>query len=488
MNQAIRRVWLAVVALLIVVLGATTYIQFFAADALNNNALNTSRKLDAANAQPRGAIIVGGTPIAESKKNADESTYSYRRVYKDSELYSGLTGYYSLDAGLTQLEASQNTVLTGSSDTQFFDRLANLFTGQANLGANVELTIDKKIQQAAYDALPDGKKGSITVLNPKTGEVLAMVSKPSFDANMLSVQNTAQLRANRAELNNVKNLAINWNPAVYDRVSPGSSFKILDLVAGLESGYFKVDGEYENPTKWTPPGTSKAIGNFDHGNCAAKPNKAPLSFIVAQSCNTPFTMGVQEIGADKMKEVTERFGFNSKPDWLGLAPTSSSIWPEDMNASELSYASIGQFDVQATTLQMAMVAAGIANDGSLMKPQLVKQITAQNLQVLQGFKPEKLRDVTTAKVANEVTDLMRGPVKSGTATHAQIPGLDIAAKTGTAQIGNDGMRVHAWIAGFAPADDPTIAIAVNVQDISYDESRNLTSEIMKKVMKAVFNK
>ncbi|WP_291277637.1 penicillin-binding transpeptidase domain-containing protein [Galactobacter sp.] len=487
MNQAVRRVWVAVVALMAIVLGATTYIQFFAADSLNNNALN-NRQLIANYGQPRGAILVDGEPVAESVKNSDGSQFDYRRVYHNADLYSGLTGYYSFASGATQLESSQETTLAGTSDSQFFDRLVNLFTGGSDQGANVALTIDPKIQQAAYNALPNNFKGSVVVTEPKTGKILAMVSKPSYDTNLMAVQSTAQLEKNKAALSEQKNVALNWNAAVYDRVSPGSSFKLLDLVAGLETGDFKVDGEYDNSPDWTPPGTDKKLANFDHGSCASRPNKAPLKFIVAQSCNTPFAKTVQKIGQDKMTEVTERFGFNAKPKDLGLAPTSKSVWPdEDMSAANLAYSSIGQYDVQATTLQMNMVAMGIANDGVLMKPQLIQEVTNPNLQVLESFKAEKIGDVTTKKVANDVTELMKQPPLSGTAMQAQVPGVELAAKTGTAQIGDTG-RVHAWITGFAPADDPEVAITVNVQNISYEESQGLTSTIMNKVERAVFDK
>ncbi|RKW70328.1 penicillin-binding transpeptidase domain-containing protein [Galactobacter caseinivorans] len=485
MNQAIRRIWVAAVVLLTIILGATTYVQFFAADALNNNALN-SRQLLANYGNPRGAILAGGKPIAESVKT-DGGQFDYKRVYNDPELYSGLTGYYSLGSGSTQLESSLESTLAGTSDNQFFDRLSNLFTGTADQGANVELTIDPKIQKAAYDALPDGKKGSVVVTNPKTGEILAMASKPTFDTNLMAVQSSAELAKNRTKLNSTPGLRIATNQSVYERVSPGSTFKLLDLVAGFETGDFAADGEYDNSPKWTPPGTNKMLGNFDGGTCSSQPGKASLKFIVAQSCNTPFGQASQKIGQDKLREVSERFGFNAKPDWLGLAPTSTSVFPKELNDATLAYSSLGQFDVQATTLQMNMVAMGLANDGKLMKPQLVKQVTSPNLQVLQGYKAEEYKTVTTAKIANDITDLMRGPVESGTAMKAKVSGVDLAAKTGTAQIGNTN-RVHAWITGFAPADDPTVAITVNVQDLPYSETHGLTSTIMKKVEEAVFNK
>lgn len=486
MNQAIRRTWVAVVLLMAIVLGATTYVQFFAADSLNNNPLN-NRQLIANYGNARGAILVDGKPVAESVKNQDGSQFEYRRVYKDPELYSGLTGYYSFSSGSTQLESSMESTLSGTSDSQFFNRLADLFTGASSQGANVELTIDPKVQKAAYDALPDGFKGSVVVTEPKTGKILAMVSKPSYDTNLMAVQSTSQLAKNKEELSKQSGLALNWNPAVYDRVSPGSSFKLLVLAAGLETGYFTVDGTYNNSTSWTPPGTSKKLSNFDGGICSSQPDKASLKFIVAQSCNTPFAEGVQTIGQKKMDEVATAFGFNSKPDDLGLAPTSASVWPSDMSAANLSYASIGQYDVQATTLQMNEVAMAIANDGVLMKPQLVQQVSSPNLEVLQSFKAQKERDVTTSKVANDLTELMKQPVASGTAMEAKVPGVDLAAKTGTAQIGNTN-KVQAWITGFAPADDPQVAITVNVQNLTYQQSHGLTSQIMNKVERAVFNK
>lgn len=485
MNPAIRRTWLAVVALFLAILMGTTYVQFIGAEKLNNNALNT-RPLMANYDRPRGAILVGGKPIAQSIRT-ENGPYKYKRTYTDSKLYSGLTGFYSLANGATQLEATQETVLSGTSDDQFFDRLTNLFTGKEDRGADIELTIDPAIQKAAFDAIPDGQKGSVVVTDPRDGRILAMASKPTYDANDLSVQNSDQVSKNRAKLESVPGLSVNWNPAVYDRVSPGSSFKLLTLIAGLETGDFKIDGSYDNPPSWSPPGTKKELKNFSIGICSSQPNKASLSFIVAQSCNTPFAQGVQKIGTEKMKEVTDRFGFGEKPDWLGLAPTSASTWPENPDPAQLAYSSIGQFDVQTTALQMNMVAMGIANDGVIMRPQLIKQVTSPDLRVLKRFKAEEYGRGMSSEVAQDMTKLMREPVKSGTATRARVPGVDLAAKTGTADIGESG-KVNGWITGFFPADDPQYAVTVVVKDISYEESAGLSSTIMSKIERAVMKR
>ena len=178
MNQAIKRVWVALTAMFLICLGALSYIQFFNAEILNDNALN-KRQLFREFDLPRGAILVDGKPIAESVET-DDGQFNYQRKYTDPELYAHLTGYYSLANGTTQLESELNDWLTGSSSDLLFDRLAGMFTGQKAEGASVELTIDGKLQQAAYDAIPDGLRASVVVTDPKTGEILSMVSKPTF--------------------------------------------------------------------------------------------------------------------------------------------------------------------------------------------------------------------------------------------------------------------------------------------------------------------
>ena len=485
MNPAIRRTWLAVVTLFVVILMGTTYVQFIGAEKLNTNPLN-SRPILANYDRPRGAILVDGKPIAQSVRT-ENGPYKFKRTYTDSKLYSGLTGFYSINSGATQLESTQESTLSGTSDDQFFDRLSNLFTGKEDRGADIELTIDPAIQKAAYDALPDGKQGSVVVTDPRDGRILAMVNKPTFDANELSVENADQAKQNRAKLESVPGLSVNWNPAVYDRIPPGSSFKLLTLIAGLETGDFQMDEEYDNPPSWAPPGTERELKNFSVGICASKPDKAPLTFIVAQSCNTPFAQVVQDIGADKMKDVTKRFGFGEKPDWMGLAPTSASVWPDTSDPAQLAYSSFGQFDVQATALQMNMVAMGIANDGVIMRPQLIKQVTSPDLRVLRRFKAEEFGRATSSEVAQDMTKLMREPVKSGTATRARVSGVDLAAKTGTADIGESG-KVNGWITGFFPADEPQYAVTIVVKNVTYEESAGLSSTIMSKIERAVMNR
>lgn len=482
MNTAIRHVWIAIVCLFVLVFGALSYIQFFAVKDLNANPLNT-RQLYKNFDLARGALLVDGTPIAESVASDDQ--FDYQRVYRDPKLYSQLTGFYSLTYGANQLEGVMDDELNGQSDSQFYNRMVNLLTGQAEEGASVELTIDPDLQKTAYGLIPDGQQGTIIVSEPKTGNILAMVSKPSYDTNLLAVHSGKVASANMAQILKTPGLSPNINPAIKHLISPGSTFKILDLVAGLESGKYDLDSVYDNPKSITVPGAGKPITNFGEGICANE-SRAKLEFIVAQSCNTPFVAMSQAVGEDALRDVTERFGFGQQ---LQIPQNvKPSQFPADLGSATLALSSIGQYDVKATPLQMNMVAMGIANDGVIMKPNLIKRVTAPDLSVLDEPKPEEFSTATSKKVADQVTELMRGPLKGGTAYTADIPGLDIAAKTGTAQLGDKTDRVNSWITGFAPADDPEVAVTIVIEKTDYETGHNLTSPNLKKMLEAVFNK
>lgn len=481
MNAAIRNVWIAVMVLFFLVFGSLSYIQFFAAKDLNANPLNT-RQLFKDFDLARGAILVDGEPIAESEASDDQ--FDYQRVYNDPLLYAHLTGFYSLTYGGTHLEKELNDELTGQSDSQFFDRMVNLLSGNSEEGASVELTIDKRLQQVAFDVIPDGVQGTVIVSEPKTGNILAMVSKPSYDTNKLAVHSSSKAVANMKELLKVPGLSPNINPAIGHLIAPGSTFKILDVVAGLESGHYDLDTVIDNPVKVTLPGTNTPLSNFGEGICSTR-TTAKLDFIIAQSCNTPFVEMSQKVGQDALRDVTERFGFG-QPLEIPLRVTPS-VFPSDLNAAQLAQSAIGQFDVKATPLQMNMVAMGIANDGVIMKPNLVRKVVAPDLHVISETKPEEFSTATSKEVADKVTELMRGPLDGGTAYQADIPGLDIAAKTGTAQIGGSDL-VNSWITGFAPADDPQVAVTIVIEKIDYATGHNLTSPNLKKILEAVFNK
>lgn len=479
MNQAIRNTWIAIMLLFVLGLGALSYVQFFAAKDLNQNALN-NRQLFRDFDLPRGAILVDGKPIAESVPS--DGQFKYQRVYTDPELYAHLTGFYSLANGSTQLESEMNPELTGKSQDQFFDRLVDLFSGKASEGAAVELTIDGELQKYVYGLIPDGTRGSIIVSEPKTGNILAMASKPSYDTNLLAVHSSKQAATNMQKLLKVDGLSPYRNPAVGNLIAPGSTFKIFDMVAGIESGQYDADTVLENPSSITLPGTNTKLSNLNIGLCSAQ-NPASFKFIVAQSCNTPFALMSEKLGKEPFQDVTERFGFGQQVEIpMRVVP---SVFPKDPTPAELGQSVIGEFDVRATAMQMNMAAMGIANDGVIMAPNLIKQVIAPDLRVLSEHKPQEFSTATSKEVADKVTDLMRGPVQSGTAMRAQVPGLDIAAKTGTSVV--KGSTVNSWITGFAPADDPEVAVTIVFEKIDFTTGSSLTSPNLKKILEAVFN-
>lgn len=478
MNNAIRHTWVVAVGLFITLFVALSIIQVGVTDELNANP-NNVRQVYEDRGAPRGAITVDGSAIAESVPS-DNASFDYQRVYHEPDLYSGITGTYSIAANPTGLEGTLNEYLSGHSDSQFFDRIASVFTGDTMDGGQVELTLDGELQQLAYDQIPDGTRGSIIVTEVATGDIKAMASKPSYNNNRLAVQDSAQLVQNQEELEADPDLRYT-SRAISSTLAPGSTFKLVDLVAMLESGDYEPDTVLENPNSITLPESSTELRNFDRGICAQRP-QAELSWIVAQSCNTPFAEAAMELGEDPIREAAENFGFNS--DDLGIPlRVDTSNFPQDLSDAALAQSSIGQFDVTSTPLQMNMVAAAIANGGTLMKPNLVDAIRGSDLELLEASEPETLSEVTSEEVADEITEMMVQVVESGTGTRAQTGSFQVAAKTGTADVGDTG-EVNSWITGFAPAEDPQYAVTVAYERIDYDTGSSLTGPQMLTMLEA----
>lgn len=480
MNQAIRSSWLVALAMFTLVLGALTFVQFFEAEALADNDWN-NRSLLQDFGKNRGSILVDGRAIAESVPSDDE--FNYQRVYNEPNLYAHLTGFYSLANGATQLESVMADELSGASDDLFYDRIVQLFSGAQVKGASVELTIDPEIQQLAWDLIPDGQQGSIVVMEPGTGNVLAMVSKPSYDPNLLAGHDTGVVMENLEELSSFPGLSPYFNPATQSLVAPGSVFKLVVAAAALESGDFDADSEIPNPAVLDLPGTDAGLPNFVNGGCAARAT-ADLEFALEQSCNTPFAQIAWELGTETVLEQARDFGFGEK--FFVPVEVAASQFPEELSEPALAQSAIGQFDVRVTPLQMAMVNAAIANDGVLMKPNLVKALRAPDLERISASEPEVLRESMSADTANQLTDWMVNVVNNGTARAAAIPGVEVAGKTGTAEVSGQGD--NAWFTGFAPAEDPQVVVSIVMQNVDIATGAQLTSPSARQLIEAVLNK
>ena len=469
--------------------GSTSWVQYVTADSLNNNPLNNRRILDQL-ARDRGPILVDGTPIAYSEPVDDK--YKYQRKYGSENLdpraYASLTGYYSVVSGASGMERAVGDYLSGDADALFYDKVGSFFTGEQPRGAAVELTIDPKVQQAAWDGLGN-QNGAAVAIDPKTGKILAMASTPGWDPNDLASHDTTQ--ASEA----FKNLEAAEGKPAYTRAiggnlyPPGSTFKVLVAAAALESGDYEPDSQLTGPAKLDLPQTTATIGNSHPGACR-NGGKPTLADSLAESCNTSFASLGMDLGEDAIAKQAEKFGFGEDLE-IPLNVTPSSF-PSDRNPPQLSQSSRGQYEVRSTPLQMAMMTAGIANGGKMMKPQLVDRVlNANTLEPISETRPKQMSRPVSGDTADKLTDMMTGVVENGTASVAKMGDTKVAAKTGTAQHAK-GAAPHAWFISFAPADDPQIAVAVVVENGGNAGSEaygaTVAGPIAKNMMEAVVEK
>lgn len=492
MNQAIRNAWVAIAVMFALILGAISYVQVIGADELNKNSQN-NRAILQTFCQERGPITVGGKPIAQSVASGSDSCKFQRTYPGDAALYAGLTGFYSNVYGSSGLENSMNSTLSGTSDQLLLDKVRQLFLGEQPKGASVELTIDPAIQKLAYDLIPDGQRGSIVVTNPKTGAIIAMVSKPSYDPNLIATQdqNAAAAAMKKIQAEPGINLNQGVSGPTGALLAPGSVFKLVDTAAALASGKYNKDSTLPNPAEMALPGTSTKLPNYAGGNCYTR-DTADFAFALQQSCNTPFASIALDLGQDAIGKQAAGFGFGQDAgDQLHL-DYSPGVWPQKLDQAQLAQSAIGQFDVKASPLQIALMTSAIANGGVQMKPSLVKQITAPDLRVVSQPKPEVLRTSTTPDIARQITSWMTSVVSQGIASKAAVPGVQVAGKTGTAELGvtdaKGQMLNNSWFTGFAPADNPQVQVTVVMESVDIYQGAALTSPTASKIFKAVLNK
>ena len=478
MNSPLRKVAISVLVLFTLLIVNVNVIQVIRADDLRTNPRNT-RVLAEEYDSERGAIVVGGNEIAKSVSTG-EATLDYLREYPESTLYAPVTGYYSVVYGKRGLERAENDVLAGTDSRLALRRLGDILTGRDPSGGNVELTLDAAAQQAAMDGLAelDGLAGAVVALDPSTGKVLALASSPTFDPNQLSSHDPAAIRAYSDSLSEDQTT----NFAISQRYSPGSIFKVVVSAAALATGEYTPDTVVPAPQQLDLPGTDRELNNYDNESCDAS-GQQTLEAALTISCNTAFGQLGMDLGEDAVRDMAEAFGVDDEGFEVPLQVEGSTVGDIASDA-QLAQSSIGQFNVQLTPMEAAMIAAAVANDGTLMKPYLVNSVQAPDLTVLDQTDPEEMSQPVSAEVAGQLTEMMTSVVANGTGRKAQISGVTVAGKTGTAE---DGERLdHNWFIGFAPAEDPEIAVAVFVRN-SGGTGGDTSAPVAKAVLEAYLN-
>lgn len=481
MNRSIRKIGLALGVLLVALTININFQQVLLANDIRQKPGNQRTVLEEYDRE-RGPILVGSDPVARSIPTTDQ--YKYLRVYQDGPEYAPATGYYSALYGATSIERTENAVLSGTSDLFFVDRIQQLLSGQQPKGGAVTLTLSAGAQAAAYKGL-NGKVGSVTAIDPTTGAILALASSPSYDPNLLASHDLAETQQAYEKLNADPQKPLLNRPLV-QTPPPGSTFKLVTTAAALDSGKFTPDSIIPGPAKYRLPGTSVDVKNWNGQACGPN-NKTTLRHALEISCNSAFLWLGNQLGQDSLMAAAKKFGFNS--GFSVPMRAAASQYPEGLDEAQTAMSAIGQFDVTATSLQMAMVGAAIGNGGVTMNPYLVKEIRGPNLQIMETAKPSQFGTALSAADAAEELSMMVSVVENGTGTNAQIPGVKVGGKTGTAETGEDRPAV-AWFVAVAPADAPKVAVAVTIEDagIKSEISGNgLAAPIARSVIEAILN-
>ena len=450
MNRQIRAVSLLAGLMFLALMVNLTGSAMFRQASLNNDPHNV-RVRDAEFSQNRGNILVGSRPIATT--TSSNGKFAYQRVYPSGPKYAPITGYYSYYYGRSMLEQTQNAQLTGTSDAQWLSRITGTLSGHKPEGGSITTTINAKAQDAAWDGLK-GKKGAVVALDYTTGAVLAMASSPSYDPNELASHHLND--TTRAWKNLVADPSSPLtNRATREIYPPGSTFKLVTAAAALQNGYHP-NSMVDSPENWILPGTRTPLTN--ETNCGG--SRITLAHALDISCNTAFGKVGVSLGQDKIRDQAERFGFGKVVN--SDVSSVASRFPQNLTDAQLAQSSIGQFDVAASPLQMAMVTAGIANGGKLMTPYLTAQVRASNLQVVSEHHPKQMSQPMTKESAEQLKAMMVSVVNNGTGKRARINGTTVGGKTGTAQTVK-GKAPYAWFVGWS--DNPHVAVAVFIQSL-----------------------
>lgn len=459
MNRQIRILGIALLACFTALFAQLNYIQVFRAGTLDDDPRN-NRTIVQDFSRPRGNIIsADGAVLARSVASNDQ--FKFQRVYPERDLFGHVTGTFNFNFGSTGIEAQYADDLAGNIPELDLAKLSDVFANRDKVG-NVTISIRRDVQATAKAALGN-QPGSVVAVDPKTGAILAFWSNPGYDPNLLAAHDSSAASF-KAALEKDPNKPL--LPKMYaETFFPGSTFKAVTGSIGLESGKVSLtEPTYPVQTGYKIDFTDRPLSNFGGEACGGA-----LPQILRVSCNSAFaSMGADTIGAAGMVTGAEKFGFNAKPPIDLPAPAASRFpteFPKNQGNGPIARASIGQGDTSATPLQMALVAASIANGGTMLTPHVMQKVTDDQGRVVKSYSPRVWRRPLSPQNAELMRQAMIGVVKSGTATRLAIPGVEVGGKTGTAQLGTDPPRSHAWIIGFAgPPGDAKVAISVIVEN------------------------
>jgi penicillin-binding protein A len=454
MNRAIRRVGIGVTVLVLLLVGQLTYLQVYDADRLANDPRNIRAALRDFS-KPRGFILTADDQILARSVETDDEL-KFQRLYPQGSLFSQIVGYQSFVFGNVGVERTYNNELAGRDPLLQIRGVADVLAGKEPIG-NVVLSTSLGLQAAARDAL-GAQRGAVVVTNPKSGSILAMYSNPSYDPQPFASHNS------KAVQDYEKLLRANPDkpdlPRAYrERFPPGSTFKVVTSGVALETGRFTPASNFPVLTELDLPQTNNTLRNFGGSSCGGT-----LARSFQQSCNTTFGQIGLDLGNDFVPGM-ERFGIGSAPP-LDIAPGAAvSVGPPlgsfQQNQPLFAFAGIGQGDVAVTPLEMALATSAVANGGEIMQPHVAERITDGDDNTVKTIGAKPWRRAMSPQVASTMTTLMVSVVEGGTGTAARIPGVSVAGKTGTAQ--NQVGAPHAWFVGFAPAEDPQVAVVVLVE-------------------------
>lgn len=450
MNGPLRKVSILVAVMMAALLVNLTYTSVFRQQPMLENASNR-RVRDAEFARDRGAILIGNDPIAISEPT-DSTIVPYLREYPAGELWAPVTGWFTRLHGTSGLEREYTSELAGTGSQQTVQRIVDVLTGRSSSGANLSTTLVPAAQRAAMEALGDAK-GAVVAMDYATGEILALASTPTYDPNRLSTLSTDDEIEAWNELITAEDEPLK-NRAVREVYPPGSTFKLVTAAAAIENGV-QPDTIVDAPASLRLPNSSHSMGNST--NCGG--NRISLEQAMRTSCNTAFGKLGLDLGADVMQDMAERFGFNADQT-IDIA-SAASRYPTEADEAQTALSAIGQYEVAASPLQMAQVVATIANDGRMMEPYIVDSVTTRDLQVISAAAPRELSRPVSEATARQLQQMMVATVEDGTGRPAQVDGLVIGGKTGTAQ-SSPNRPNYAWFVGYA--EDPQVAIAVFVED------------------------